>query len=80
MRRVNVFLSYLFYGSKSKVAAQGNHACNVCKISNIFEYSLPYSSDIEKMGIHKAPVDVFAKTKQANYAYRQLWEEVSKME
>ena len=42
--------------------------------------AIPYSTDIEKMGIHKAPVDVFAKSKQANHAYRQLWEEVSKIE
>jgi len=38
---------------------------------------IPYSSDIEKMGIHKAPVDTFAKSRQANYAYRELWEEVA---
>ena len=38
---------------------------------------IPYSSDIEKMGVHKAPVDVFAKSSQANYAYIELWTEVS---
>lgn len=39
--------------------------------------AIPYSSDIEKMGIHKAPVDVFAQSKQANHAYHELWKEVS---
>jgi chromosome partitioning protein len=39
---------------------------------------IPYSSDIEKMGEHKAPVDVFAKSKPANVAYIELWAEVSK--
>jgi len=39
--------------------------------------TIPYSSDIEKMGVHKAPVDVFAKSQQANYAYIKLWKEVS---
>ncbi|SEF82941.1 ParA family protein [Nitrosomonas ureae] len=38
---------------------------------------IPYSSDIEKMGVHKAPVDTFAKSRQASYAYHELWEEVS---
>ena len=40
---------------------------------------IPYSSDIEKMGMHKAPVDTFAKSKQASYAYHRLWEEVSEI-
>lgn len=40
---------------------------------------IPYSSDIERMGMHKAPVDTFAKSKQASYAYHELWEEVSEI-
>lgn len=40
--------------------------------------TIPYSSDIEKMGQHKAPVDVFARTTKANAAYIRLWAEVSK--
>jgi chromosome partitioning protein len=39
--------------------------------------TIPYSSDIEKMGEHKAPVDVFARATQANAAYVKLWTEVS---
>jgi chromosome partitioning protein len=39
--------------------------------------TIPYSSDIEKMGEHKAPVDVFARSTQANAAYIELWTEVS---
>lgn len=38
---------------------------------------IPYASDIEKMGTYKAPVDVFAESKLASYAYHELWEEVS---
>ncbi len=38
---------------------------------------IPYSADIEKMGEHKAPVDVFAKSKQSNNAYIELWKEIS---
>jgi len=39
--------------------------------------SIPYSTDIEKMGEHKAPVDIFAKSKPANRAYIELWGEIS---
>ena len=39
--------------------------------------AIPYSSDVEKMGEHKAPLDVFAHTKQANAAYTSLWQEVA---
>ena len=40
---------------------------------------IPYSADIEKMGEHKAPVDVFAKSKPANSAYIELWTEVFRL-
>ncbi len=39
--------------------------------------TIPYSSDIEKMGQHKAPVDLFAKSTRANAAYVKLWAEIS---
>ncbi|MDQ6992383.1 MAG: AAA family ATPase [Mariprofundus sp.] len=41
--------------------------------------TIPYSADIEKMGEHKAPVDVFAKSKPANLAYSELWKEIAKL-
>lgn len=40
--------------------------------------TIPYSSDIEKMGQHKAPVDLFARSTAANAAYIKLWAEISK--
>ncbi|ASJ76360.1 ParA family protein [Granulosicoccus antarcticus] len=40
--------------------------------------TIPYSSDIEKMGQHKAPVDLFARSTRANAAYIKLWAEISK--
>ncbi|MGQ7846457.1 ParA family protein [Granulosicoccus sp. 3-233] len=39
--------------------------------------TIPYSSDIEKMGQHKAPVDLFARSTSANAAYMKLWAEIS---
>lgn len=38
--------------------------------------TIPYSSDIEKMGENTAPVAIFARTKPANIAYQELWKEV----
>lgn len=40
--------------------------------------TIPYSSDIEKMGLHKAPVDLFARSTRANAAYMKLWTEISR--
>ncbi len=40
--------------------------------------TVPYSSDIEKMGQHKAPVDLFARSTTANDSYRKLWDEISR--
>lgn len=37
---------------------------------------IPYSSDIEKMGIHREPVLCFKKTSKASKAYNELWKEI----
>jgi chromosome partitioning protein len=39
---------------------------------------IPFSTDIEKMGIHRAPVVTYARSSSAAKAYRQLWEELQK--
>ncbi len=38
--------------------------------------AIPYSTDVEKMGIHRTPIDIFARGKQANKAYLALWMEI----
>ena len=38
---------------------------------------IPFSSDIEKMGIHRAPVLSYSKSKSAAKAYKALWKEIS---
>lgn len=38
--------------------------------------AIPFSTDVEKMGKYRAPIDVFARNKLANKAYRSLWNEV----
>ena len=37
---------------------------------------IPYAADIEKMGLHREPVEVFAPRSRAAQAYRQLWTEL----
>jgi chromosome partitioning protein len=38
--------------------------------------AIPYASDVEKMGLFRAPVDVYARHSQANNAYRAVWQVV----
>lgn len=38
--------------------------------------SIPFSSDVEKMGIHRAPVMSYARSKPAAKAYHLLWKEL----
>ena len=38
--------------------------------------TIPFSADIERMGEHRAPVDLYARSRPANRAYRNLWVEV----
>jgi len=41
-----------------------------------FEHYVPNLSDIEKMGIRNAPVEVFAPSGFANICYRALWNDI----
>lgn len=46
------------------------------KDKRFFEYYIPYLSDIEKMGVKHAPVEVFAPSGYAATCYRALWTEI----
>ena len=37
---------------------------------------IPHWSDVEKMGIHKAPIMEFANSSYAASCYRELWTEI----
>jgi chromosome partitioning protein len=37
---------------------------------------IPYAADIEKMGLHREPVAVFAPRSLSAQAYRDLWDEL----
>lgn len=39
---------------------------------------IPYLSDVEKMGVHEAPIETFAASSYAAQCYRDLWKEVKK--
>ena len=44
----------------------------------VIKDEIPFSSDIEKMGIHRAPVATFARSSQGAKAYAALWRAVDK--
>ncbi len=46
------------------------------KDKRFFQNYIPYLSDVEKMGIHKAPVMEFANSSYAAKSYRELWTEI----
>ena len=46
------------------------------KDRRFFQNYVPYLSDVEKMGIHKAPVMEFANSSYAAQCYRDLWIEI----
>jgi cellulose biosynthesis protein BcsQ len=45
-------------------------------IANWLQQTIPYASDIERMGVHREPVDTFAHGGRAAQAYRALWDEI----
>jgi chromosome partitioning protein len=44
--------------------------------NNFLKSYIPYSSDVEKMGVRCAPLFTFAHQSRAAQAYRSLWEEI----
>ncbi|EAT17158.1 ParA family protein [Desulfuromonas acetoxidans] len=41
------------------------------------EQAIPHSTYVEKMGLHQAPIDLFAHNSQANRCYQALWQEIA---
>ncbi|NMD29270.1 MAG: ParA family protein [Bacteroidetes bacterium] len=46
------------------------------KDKRFFQNYVPYLSDEEKMGVHKAPIMEFANSSYASKCYRELWTEI----
>ncbi len=46
------------------------------KDKKFFSSYIPYLSDVEKMGIHKAPIMEYANSSYAANCYRNLWNEI----
>jgi cellulose biosynthesis protein BcsQ len=44
--------------------------------SELLSTYIPYASDVEKMGVHRAPLACYAQSSPAMRAYNSLWEEV----
>ena len=47
------------------------------KDKRFFGNYIPYLSDVEKMGIHKMPIEEFARSGDAARSYRELWTEIT---
>lgn len=48
------------------------------KNKSFFKTIIPFASDVEKMGLHQAPLASFAPNSTAAVAYYQLWKELEK--
>jgi chromosome partitioning protein len=46
------------------------------KDKRFFQNYIPYLSDVEKMGVHRAPIMEFANSSYAAQCYRELWTEI----
>jgi chromosome partitioning protein len=46
------------------------------KDKRFFQNYIPYLSDVEKMGIHRQPIEEFARSSYAAQSYRDLWTEI----
>jgi chromosome partitioning protein len=39
---------------------------------------IPFSTDVERMGVHRAPILTFAGKDKASVAYRSIWSDIEK--
>ncbi|MDC7230579.1 MAG: hypothetical protein PQJ48_09735, partial [Sphaerochaetaceae bacterium] len=46
------------------------------KHKRFLQHTIPFSSDIEKMGLHRAPALSYAGQRSAAWAYEAVWEEL----
>ena len=46
------------------------------KDKKFFQNYIPYLSDVEKMGIHRKPIEEFARSSYAAKCYHELWTEI----
>lgn len=44
--------------------------------ANLLDAYIPYSSEVEKMGIRRAPLPAFSKSSKPTVAYKEMWEEI----
>jgi len=58
---------------KSKKLHNGTIAKLQKKYKNFLDKSVPFSTDIEKMGVHRAPVLTYAGSRPAAKAYKDVW-------
>ena len=47
------------------------------KDKKFFQNYIPYLSDVEKMGIHRQPVEEYARSSYAAKCYNELWTEIN---
>ena len=47
------------------------------RFPQILNQSIPYASEVERMGIHRMPLMAFSPRSQVASAYESLWEEIS---
>ncbi|MBW2476974.1 MAG: AAA family ATPase [Deltaproteobacteria bacterium] len=43
---------------------------------NVLETEIPYSSDVEQMGLHRAPLGSYVTKSRSKIAYDSLWQEI----
>jgi cellulose biosynthesis protein BcsQ len=48
----------------------------LANIPGMLATTIPYSSEIERMGLERKPLGAFSKTSVSTMAYNELWQEI----
>ena len=75
LRKITPFFSMVQKSKKLHVETQAELRKSYKRLLKNY---IPFSSEVEKMGVHRAPVCTFAKNSKAAAAYRNIWREIEK--
>ena len=74
--RKKIFAFFSMAQSSKTLHAETMERMRAAHPTRFLDVTVPFAADVEKMGVHRAPVSIFARSRAAAQAYDALWRDV----
>lgn len=74
--RKKIFAFFSMAQTSKTLHAETMERMRAAHPKRFLDVTVPFAADVEKMGVHRAPVSTFAKSRAAAQAYDALWRDV----